>query len=115
MFSRAAAFTRTGLLSQLRFRILVLALACATPLLLLLGAQHSATAATSGPVLVVVAHPDDEALQMSGIMAAAKTAGRPVYLAVVTNGDAGGAEPLGGTYCGKTGTEGGRGPPRAVA
>ena len=104
MFSRAAAFTRTGLLSQLRFRILVLALACATPLLLLLGTQHSATAATSGPVLVVVAHPDDEALQMSGVMANSIAAGRPVYLAVVTNGDGGGAEPTGGSYCGIPGS-----------
>ena len=105
MFSRAAAFTRTGLLAQLKFRILVLALACATPLLLLLGTQHSATAATSGPVLVVVAHPDDEALQMSGVMASAITAGRPVYLAVVTNGDSGGAsEPTNTSYCGIAGS-----------
>jgi LmbE family N-acetylglucosaminyl deacetylase len=104
LFSRAAAFTRSGLLSQLRVRIIVVALLCATPLLLLLGTQRSATAATSGPVLVVVAHPDDEALQMSGVMASAAAAGRPVYLAVVTNGDGGGAEPTGGSYCGIAGS-----------
>ena len=42
---------------------------------------------TNGPVLVVVAHPDDEALGMAGVIRQAKAAGRRVYVAVVTNGD----------------------------
>lgn len=40
-----------------------------------------------GPVLVVAAHPDDEALGFAGIIAAARAAGRRVTVAVVTNGD----------------------------
>jgi regulation of enolase protein 1 (concanavalin A-like superfamily)/LmbE family N-acetylglucosaminyl deacetylase len=53
----------------------------------------------NGPVLVVVAHPDDEALGMTGVIHHAKAAGRRVYVAIVTNGDSG----LSGTesgYCG---------------
>jgi LmbE family N-acetylglucosaminyl deacetylase len=59
----------------------------------------AARAATTGPVLVAVAHPDDEALSAAGIMESALAAGRPVVVAVVTNGDAA----IGGTdagYCG---------------
>lgn len=103
MFAMSTVFARISLLRRFMLRISVLAIACTAPLLLLL-TQHSASAATSGPVLVVVAHPDDEALQMSGVMASAIAAGRPVYLAVATNGDAGGAEPTGGTYCGIAGS-----------
>jgi LmbE family N-acetylglucosaminyl deacetylase len=55
-------------------------------LVLLVGAAEMG-AADVGPLLVVVAHPDDEALTMSGVIASARAAGRRVYVAVVTNGD----------------------------
>jgi LmbE family N-acetylglucosaminyl deacetylase len=42
---------------------------------------------TPGAVLVVGAHPDDEALGFAGVIAHARTAGRRVVVAVVTNGD----------------------------
>jgi LmbE family N-acetylglucosaminyl deacetylase/regulation of enolase protein 1 (concanavalin A-like superfamily) len=42
---------------------------------------------SSGPVLVVVAHPDDESLGMAGIIRQAQTAGRRVVVAVVSNGE----------------------------
>ncbi len=38
-------------------------------------------------ILVVVAHPDDEALGFAGVIARARAAGEPVRVAVVTNGD----------------------------
>jgi LmbE family N-acetylglucosaminyl deacetylase len=41
-----------------------------------------------GAVLVVAAHPDDEALGAAGVIARARAAGRRVVVAVVTNGDA---------------------------
>ena len=44
-------------------------------------------ATPAGPVLVVVAHPDDEALSASGVIEQAVSDGRAVYVAVVTNGD----------------------------
>ena len=53
----------------------------------------------NGPVLVVVAHQDDEALGFAGVIDKARAAGRRVVVAVVTNGDTG----LTGTasgYCG---------------
>jgi LmbE family N-acetylglucosaminyl deacetylase len=37
--------------------------------------------------MVVVAHPDDETLGFAGIIARARSEGRPVHVAVVTNGD----------------------------
>jgi LmbE family N-acetylglucosaminyl deacetylase len=40
-----------------------------------------------GSALVVVAHPDDEALGFAGVIARARTKGRRVRVAVVTNGD----------------------------
>jgi LmbE family N-acetylglucosaminyl deacetylase len=55
-------------------------------LVLLVGAADMG-AADVGPLLVVVAHPDDEALTMSGVIANARASGRRVYVAVVTNGD----------------------------
>jgi LmbE family N-acetylglucosaminyl deacetylase len=62
-------------------------------------APQTVVAAPAGPVLVVVAHPDDEALGAAGVIEAALAAGRPVFVAVVTNGDAasGGAD---SGYCG---------------
>jgi len=41
----------------------------------------------AGPVLVVAAHPDDEALAAAGVIVEARAAGRHVYTAVVTNGE----------------------------
>jgi GlcNAc-PI de-N-acetylase len=45
------------------------------------------TPAAPGAVLVVAAHPDDEALGAAGVIARAVADGRPVFVAVVTNGD----------------------------
>ena len=50
--------------------------------------RSPATAAAVSTVLVVVAHPDDEALGFAGVIESAVAQGRPVYVAVVTNGDA---------------------------
>ena len=41
----------------------------------------------TGPVLVVAAHPDDEALAAAGVIVEAQAAGRRVYAGVVTNGE----------------------------
>jgi len=46
-----------------------------------------APAPRDGSVLVVAAHPDDEALGAAGVIAHARAAGRRVRVAVVTNGD----------------------------
>ena len=77
------------------------AFAAATFSLVAIGASVDAagTAAATGPVLVVVAHPDDEALGMAGIIKAAVDASRTVYVAVVTNGDASQSGGFSG-YCG---------------
>jgi LmbE family N-acetylglucosaminyl deacetylase len=40
-----------------------------------------------GPLLVVVAHPDDEALGFAGVVARARAESREVRVAIVTNGD----------------------------
>jgi LmbE family N-acetylglucosaminyl deacetylase len=55
-------------------------------LLALLGGG-AATSAPPGALLVVVAHPDDEALGMAGVIDTARSQGRRVYVAIVTNGD----------------------------
>ena len=47
----------------------------------------TAAAAPGGPMLVVGAHPDDEALGFAGVIARARGEGRRVVVAVVTNGD----------------------------
>jgi LmbE family N-acetylglucosaminyl deacetylase len=47
----------------------------------------AATRDVAGPVLVIAAHPDDEALGGAGVIARARAAGRRVYVAVVTNGE----------------------------
>jgi LmbE family N-acetylglucosaminyl deacetylase/regulation of enolase protein 1 (concanavalin A-like superfamily) len=52
-----------------------------------------------GPVVVLVAHPDDEALGMAGIIDRAKRAGRRVYVVIVTNGSSGESGSASG-YCG---------------
>lgn len=41
----------------------------------------------AGPVLVVGAHPDDEALDAAGVIVRARAAGRRVSVAVITNGE----------------------------
>jgi LmbE family N-acetylglucosaminyl deacetylase len=46
-----------------------------------------ATRDAAGPVLVVAAHPDDEALGAAGVIVRALAAGRRVYAVVVTNGE----------------------------
>jgi LmbE family N-acetylglucosaminyl deacetylase len=58
--------------------------------LLLVCAVTAAGPATSapGPVLVIAAHPDDEALGMAGIIAHTQSSGRPIYVAIVTHGEA---------------------------
>ena len=49
---------------------------------------QTAAVTSANAVLVVVAHPDDEALGFAGVIESAVAQGRPVYVAVVTNGDA---------------------------
>lgn len=53
-----------------------------------LTAAPARAAAPGPPVLVVAAHPDDETLGFAGVIESALAAGRPVYVAVVTNGAA---------------------------
>jgi LmbE family N-acetylglucosaminyl deacetylase len=61
--------------------------------------------AERGPLLVVVAHPDDEALGFAGVIARARAEDRRVRVAVVTNGD---DRALGRLPFGFCGAEGGR-------
>ena len=68
-------------------------------------ARTESAYAGTGPVLVVVAHPDNEALGMSGVIANSLAAGRRVYVAVVTNGDSKRSGTLSG-YCGAAAGQG---------
>ena len=47
----------------------------------------AARRAVDGPVLVIGAHPDDEALAAAGVLAHARATGRRAFAAVVTTGD----------------------------
>ena len=78
-----------------RRRSTLLRAAAGTVLLLLavsvgLAVGVPAAAANTSPVLVIAAHPDDEALGSAGVIEAALDAGRPVYVVVVTNGSGAG-------------------------
>ena len=65
--------------------------------------QAPAAAAAGSPILVIAAHPDDETLGAAGVIDAAVAAGRPVYVAVVTNGALPGvAGPSASSVCGAT-------------
>lgn len=82
-----------------RVRIGLLGLTALLALLVLGFGAASAPAAGSGPVLVVVAHPDDETLAFGGAIEQAIADGRQVYVAIVTNG-ASSRTPLEGQVCG---------------
>src|ERR1035437_1520800 len=82
---------RRGLTRMARRRRIILRGVAGTALLLLalavgLVVGSPAAAATPSPVLVIMAHPDDETLGAAGVIESALSAGRPVYVAVVTNG-----------------------------
>jgi LmbE family N-acetylglucosaminyl deacetylase/regulation of enolase protein 1 (concanavalin A-like superfamily) len=62
------------------------------------GLGGGSAASTTGPVLVVAAHPDDESLNIAGVIDRAKSAGRRVYVTIFTNGEGGGVETP-GNYC----------------
>ena len=85
-----------------------LALAAALVLSLFLAVTNAlirapAAAAAGSPILVIAAHPDDETLGAAGVIEAAVAAGRPVYVAVVTNGALPGvAGPSASSVCGAT-------------
>ncbi len=74
-----------------------------------LGLDVPAARATPSPILVIAAHPDDETLGAAGVIEAAVKSGRPVYVAVVTNGaTAGGSGTSSTVVCGAaTGTPSG--------
>jgi LmbE family N-acetylglucosaminyl deacetylase/chitodextrinase len=90
-------------MSRLALRASVFLLAAGLPLLGMLIVRAPAHAAGSGNVLVVVAHPDDEALGMAGVIKGSRDAGRRVYVAIATNGDQGGSGSTGTAYCGASG------------
>jgi LmbE family N-acetylglucosaminyl deacetylase len=60
-------------------------------------------AASDGPVLVLAAHPDDEALGMAGIIERAHAQGRRVMVAILTNGEGSSTDTAAGE-CGAPGT-----------
>jgi LmbE family N-acetylglucosaminyl deacetylase len=68
-------------------------------LLLAFSVAGARPAPAPGPILVVVAHPDDEVLGMAGIIVNGGLRGRSVYVTVVTNGDAHAGSSTSG-YCG---------------
>ena len=83
-----------------RISLSALLVALAASAALLSSGGPPAHAAPPGPVLVVAAHPDDEALGMAGVIANARAAGRRVYVAIATNGDQGGVTSTSASYCG---------------
>ncbi|HKI92023.1 MAG TPA: PIG-L family deacetylase, partial [Gaiellaceae bacterium] len=82
-----------------RARIGVVGLAAVVGALAVALTAAPARAAVTGPVLVVAAHPDDETLGFAGVIEQAITDGRPVYVAVVTNGAAV-SNPISAPVCG---------------
>jgi LmbE family N-acetylglucosaminyl deacetylase/regulation of enolase protein 1 (concanavalin A-like superfamily) len=62
------------------------------------GLGAGAAPPATGPVLVIAAHPDDESLGMAGIIDRAKSTGRRVYVAIVTNGEGSSLETT-ASYC----------------
>ena len=54
-----------------------------------LGRSAGPPANPNGPLMVIAAHPDDDVLSQSGVIDAAKRAGRRVVVAFVTNGEGG--------------------------
>ena len=82
-----------------RARIGLVGLAAVVGALAVALAAAPARAAATGPVLVVAAHPDDETLGFAGVIESAIAAGRPVYVAVVTNGAAV-SSPISAPVCG---------------
>ena len=99
-----------------RRRSILLRAVAGTALLLLavsvgLAVGVPAAAANTSPVLVIAAHPDDEALGAAGVIESALNAGRPVYVVVVTNGSGAGWSGSSSTsVCGAA-----TGPPSGVA
>ena len=87
---------------RLGLRLLLLAPALIAALAF---ARVDAAVAGTGPVLVIVAHPDNEALGMSGVIANSLAAGRRVYVADVTSGDSKRSGTLSG-YCGAAAGQG---------
>ena len=62
------------------------------------GLGGGGTPSSTAPLLVIAAHPDDESLSEAGIIRAAKTSGRRVYVALFTNGE-GAAVDAPANYC----------------
>lgn len=54
-------------------------------------------AADSPPIMIVVAHPDDESIMAAGVLNAALDRGAPIKVVIVTNGDLNGANTAGVT------------------
>ena len=93
-------------MSRLALRASVFLFAAALPLLVVPSSHAPAQAAGAGNVLVVVAHPDDEALGFAGVIKSARDAGRRVYVAITTNGDTAASGSVGTSYCGTSSSSG---------